>query len=180
MPKAPKAVLKQNPEKTAAQPAEKTFSRVFLNDREEGTFTCPACSKGVIRNLSAFAQTRTAIRLKCKCSCGNVYRVLVERRRHFRKPVNLMGIFFFQGAKDRPTKGLARIRDISQSGIQFSINSMPDFEIGDKLIIEFTLDDKEHSRIREEGIVRRIQSNIIGLTFQTTDRYGKLGQYLFR
>jgi ribosomal protein L19 len=75
---------------------------------------------------------------------------------------------------------LARIRDISQSGIQFSVNSMPDFEIGDKLIIEFTLDDKEHSRIREEGIVRRIQSNIIGLTFQTTDRYGKLGQYLFR
>jgi hypothetical protein len=99
MPKAPKAVLKQNPEKTAAQPAEKTFSRVFLNDREEGTFTCPACSKGVIRNLSAFAQTRTAIRLKCKCSCGNVYRVLVERRRHFRKPVNLMGIFFFREPK---------------------------------------------------------------------------------
>jgi hypothetical protein len=177
---APEAVLKRNPETTAGQPVEKTLSRVFLNDREEGTFICPACNKGVIRDLSDFAQTRSAVRIKCKCNCGNVYRVLVERRRHFRKSVNLMGMYFFRGAKERPTKGLIKIRDISQSGIQFSVNSMPDFELGDKLIIEFNLDDQERSKIREEGIVQRIQSNIVGLTFQTTDRYGKLGQYLFR
>ncbi|BBO67397.1 hypothetical protein DSCA_13270 [Desulfosarcina alkanivorans] len=174
------AGIKQRSDTAAGQPAEKTIARVFLNDREEGTFTCPACDRGVIKDLSDFARTRSAIRLKCKCRCGNVYRVLVERRRHFRKPVNLIGMFFFQGSGDRPAKGLIKIRDISQSGIQFSVNSMPEFEIGDKLVIEFTLDDKEHSKIREEGIVQRIQSNIIGLAFKTTDHYGKLGQYLFR
>lgn len=155
-------------------------NRVFLNDRDEGTFICPVCDKGVIRDLSQFAEAKTAVRLKCKCSCGNVYRVLVERRQHFRKPANLVGMFTFQGGKGQPMKGLIKIRDISKSGIQFSVNSMPEFEVGDHLIVEFTLDDEERSQIREVGIVRRINSNIVGLTFKTTDHYGKLGQYLFR
>lgn len=165
---------------TADATAEKREDRVFINDRGEATFICTACKKGVIRDLSDFTRTRSAVRLRCKCSCGNVYRVLVERRRHFRKPVNLMGMFFYTGGKCGRAKGLIKIRDISQSGIQFSINSMPEFKVGDKLTIEFTLDDEEHSKIREEGTVRRIQSNIVALKFNTTDHYGKLGRYLFR
>lgn len=176
----PEAEFKHKPTATAGLSTEKKEHRVFLNDRGEGTFICPACEKGVIRDLSQFAETRTAIRLRCKCSCGNEYRVLLERRRHFRKPVNLVGMFFSRGGHGPLMKGLIKIRDISQSGIQFSVNSMPEFEVGDKLIIEFTLDDEERSLIREEGIVQRIQSNIVGLDFKTTDHYGKLGRYLFR
>ena len=168
------------PAKTDDPPGQKDEHRVFLNDRDEATFICPACDKGVIKDLSQFANALTAVRLKCKCSCGNVYRVLLERRQHFRKPVTLVGTFSFFGGKGPPTKGLIKIQNISQSGIQFSINSMPEFEVGDKLLIEFTLDDKDRSQIREEGIVRRIQTNTVGLTFKTTDHYGKLGQYLFR
>jgi hypothetical protein len=159
---------------------EKREDRVFINDRGEATFICPTCNKGVIRDLSDFMHTRSAVRLKCRCSCGNVYRVLVERRRHFRKPVNLVGLFFYTGGKCGQVKGLIKIRDISQSGLQFSINSMPEFKVGEKLTIEFTLDDEEHSKIREEGTVSRIQSNIVALKFNTTDHYGKLGRYLFR
>ncbi len=173
-------VLEHLPKKTTERPVEKKEHRIFINDRGEGTFICPTCDKGVIRDLNQFIKTREAVRLKCKCSCGNVYRVLLERRCHFRKPVNLMGVFFFQRPNGSPMKGLLKIRDISQSGIQFSVNSMPEFEVGDKLIIEFTLDDKEHSRVREEGIVQRIRSNIVGLDFKTTDHYGKLGRYLFQ
>ena len=176
----PEATLKPMSYGASDLPVEKKEHRIFINDRGEGTFICPACNNGVIKDLSQFAQTRTAVRLKCKCSCGNSYRVLLERRRHFRKPVNLVGMYFFQGGKGTPVKGLIKIRDISQSGIQFSVNSMPEFEVGDKLTIEFTLDDDERSQIREAGIVQRIESNIVGLDFKTTDHYGKLGRYLFR
>jgi hypothetical protein len=174
------AESKNKPNTSTGLSVEKKEHRVFINDREEGTFICPACNNGVIRDLSQFAQAQTAIRLKCKCNCGNVYRVLLERRRHFRKQVNLVGIFLFPGSKGNPMKGLIKVRDISQSGIQFSVNSMPEFDVGDKLIIEFTLDDEERSQIRETGIVQWIQSSNIGLDFQTTDHYGKLGRYLFR
>ncbi len=167
-------------EQEAGRPAEGKENRVFLNDRGEGTFICPVCEKGVIRDLSQFTESQTAVRLKCKCSCGNIYRVLVERRRHFRQTVSLVGMFTFKGNNGRPTKGLIKIRDISKSGIQFSVNSMPEFKVGDRLTIEFTLDDEDRSQIREDGIVQRIHSNVIGFSFKTTDHYGKLGQYLFR
>ena len=75
---------------------------------------------------------------------------------------------------------MLRIIDVSQSGVQFKLNNEPTFNVGDQLTIEFKLDDKERSQICEVGIVRRIQSNSIGLEFKTTDHYGPLGQYLFR
>ena len=134
------------PNKPGNPTPDKPEHRVFVNDRGEGTFICPACNKGVIRDLSDFSDLQSAVRLKCKCSCGKVYRVLVERRRHFRKPVNLVGKFIFQPSQGNAVKGLAKIRDISQSGMRFSVNNMPDFKVGDMLIIEFTLDDKEHSQ----------------------------------
>lgn len=171
-PRADKAPISKMPEKQE--------HRVFVNDHGQGSFICPACSKGVIRDLNDFLDVRSAVRLKCKCSCGHVYRVLVERRRHFRKPVNLAGMFIYQNNEGYPVKGLIKVMDISQTGIRFSVNSVPDFKVGDKLIVEFTLDDEDHSQIRETGTVRRIQTNIIGLSFKNTDHYGKLGQYLFR
>lgn len=166
---------------TATGPPTQTDEhRVFINDHGQGTFLCPVCGKGVIKDLNAYAGVESAIRLKCKCSCGHVYRVLVERRRQFRKPVSLVGMYFFQGPKGISMKGLIKILDISRSGIRFAVNSMPEFKVGDKLVVEFTLDDEAHSQIRETGIVQRIQANIIGFQFETMDHYGKLGQYLFR
>ena len=52
------------PNNDKAPSGETKEHRVFLNDREEGTFICPACDKGVIRDLSQFSQTRAAVRLK--------------------------------------------------------------------------------------------------------------------
>ncbi len=176
----PEAKSKHMPHATAGLSSEGKEHRIFVNDRGEGTFICPACNKGVIRDLSQFSEIQKAVRLKCKCSCGNDYRVLLERRRHFRKSVSLVGMFFFQGSKGNPIKGLIKIRNISQSGIQFSVSSMPEFEVGDKLTIEFTLDDEDRSQVREAGIVQRVQSNIVGLDFETTDHYGRLGRYLFQ
>ena len=165
---------------TTGQKINLPEKRVFINERGEGTFICPACEQGVIKDLSELRQTPSAVRIKCKCTCGHIYRVLLERRRQFRKAVDLVGMFSYRGGSGPPRKGLIKIRDISRSGIQFTVNSMPDFEVGDTLMIEFTLDDEERSPIREKGVVRRIHSNRIGLEFKTTDHYGKLGQYLFR
>jgi hypothetical protein len=168
------------PAEKAREGAENPIERVFINDGGEGAFICPVCKRGTIKDLSDFLHTESAVRLKCKCNCGHTYRVLVERRRHFRKAVNWTGIYYFKTRGGAQIKGLIRIRDISRSGIRFSVNNMPEFKVGDNLIVEFTLDDDERSQVREEGVVRRIQSNIVGLKFKTIDHYGKLGQYLFR
>jgi hypothetical protein len=155
-----------------------TLIRVFLNDKKNGTFICPACNNGVIKHLGQFSQSPKAIRLKCKCKCGHVYRVLVERRRFFREPVNLVGTYHFSEGGTIPKKGMIKILDISQSGLQFSLNSMPEFKVGDRIIVEFRMDDRERSQIREMGTVKDIRSNKIGLQFDSVDPNNGLGLYL--
>ncbi len=155
--------------------------RVFLNNQGKGSFICPACKKGVIKDLSEIARSTSAVRIRCKCSCGHSYRVLVERRQYFRKDVNLIGMYIQHRGNDQsPLKGIITVRNVSQSGVCFSVNSPPHFEVGDLLTIELSLDDTDRSKVREEGVVRRIESNMVGLEFTSTDRYGKLGQYLLR
>jgi len=143
--------------------------RVFLNEQKEGTFICPACNNGVIKHLGRFSNFQKAIRLKCRCNCGHVYRVLVERRRFFRKPVNLVGTYYYSKGENNRKKGPIKILDISQSGLQFSINSMPEFSVGDRIIVEFKMGDRERSQIREMGTVKDIRSNKVGLQYDASN-----------
>ena len=155
--------------------------RVFLNNQCKGSFICPACKKGVIKDLSEIARSKSAVHIRCKCACGHVYRVLVERRQFFRRKVKMVGMYIqHRGSGQSPLKGIITVQNISQSGVCFSVNSSPHFKIGDLLTVEFTLDDTDRSKVREEGVVQRIEANMVGLEFTSTDRYGKLGQYLLR
>ena len=170
--------LKDKQEAVENQAKDSDFIRVFLNDKEDGTFICPACNNGVIKHLGKFSKSQTAVWLKCRCKCGHVYRALVERRRFFRKPVNLVGTYYYNEGENNPRKGPIKILDISQSGLQFSLNSMPEFKVGDRIVIEFRMDDRERSQIREMGTVKDMRSNKVGLQFDSVDPNDGLGLYL--
>jgi len=151
---------------------------VVLNDQKEGIFLCPGCDNSVVRDLSKVAHAKSAIRIKCTCKCGNVFRVLVERRKNIRKSVNLVGMCHFIDVSGRKKKRLIKIHDVSFSGLQFSLNDIPEFRFGDQIIVDFRLDDRERNEVKEKGIVVRIESTIVGLQFASEDRCRPLKLYL--
>ena len=153
---------------------------VVLNDQKEGIFLCPACENSVVRDLSKVAHAKSAIRVKCNCKCGNIFRVLVERRKNIRKSVNLVGMCHFIDGSGKNKKRLIKIHDISFSGLQFSLNDIPKFRFGDQIIVDFRLDDRERNEVKEKGIVIRITSKIVGLQFASEDRCRPLKLYLMK
>ena len=153
-------------------------NRVFLNENNEATFLCKNCGTGVTRDLSKVIHAQTAIRVTCKCKCGNVFRVLVERRRDFRKRVNLLGMCQYLNASNRTQKRLIKVLDISRKGLQFSINDMPGFAVGDKVLAGFRLDDINYTEIKVKGAVKRIRSQNVGVEITAIDRPKKLAFYL--
>ena len=153
---------------------------VVLNDQKEGIFLCPACDNGVVRDLSKVVHIQTAIRVKCTCKCGHVFRVLVERRKNIRKSVNLVGMCHFIDSAGQKKKRLIKLHDVSFTGLQFSLNSFPEFQIGDQLIVDFRLDDRERSEVKEKGTVKRIKSMTIGLRFDSTERCRPFRLYLMK
>lgn len=141
-------------------------------------FICPSCHNSVLKDLSNVISAQRVIKIKCKCKCGYVYQAFVDRRAFTRESVNLIGVCFYNNAAGETAKGIIRVLDVSMSGMRFSINGVPEFSVGDRITVEFKLDDWERSQVREEGIVRRIQSNKVGLQFDAIERFGELGLYL--
>lgn len=153
---------------------------VVLNDQKEGIFLCPACGNGVIKDLSKFVDSQAAIRVKCKCKCGQAFRTLVERRRNARKSVDLVGMCHFIDSDDQAKKQLIKIHDVSFSGLQFSVNNSPGFRVGGTINVDFRLDDRMRSEIKAEGIVVRTQSRKIGLQFESNRRPKALSWFLMK
>ncbi len=174
-----KSSSKRRDDNTPILDTHRDTDYVFLNEKNEATFVCKSCGISVTRQLGKVIYAKSAIRVKCKCKCGNVFRVLVERRRDSRKSVDLLGMCHYLNAYNIAEKRLIKVLDISRTGLQFSINDMPKFTVGDKVFADFKLDDINFTEIKVKGAVKRIRSKHVGIEITTIDRPKKLIFYLF-
>ncbi|MBF0119992.1 MAG: PilZ domain-containing protein [Desulfobacterales bacterium] len=147
--------------------------KAFINIENKATFVCPQCNKTKVADVSKYKDIDQPIWVNCKCPCGHTYKVLLERRRHFRKEVNLKGRYIW-GDKGG---GSLLVKDLSRSGIKFMVNFPPKFSSGDLITVEFTLDNQASSIVRKDVIVKNINKLIVGAEFTTQDHYDFLGGY---
>lgn len=155
---------------------------VFIYKDNKAIVICPKCEKSKTIDVSEDIGSKYLVRLQHKCSCGYLYIVLLERRKRHRKIVNLPGTFIYSVAKEQVDKGLMTIQDITRAGLCFKLdaNTKQKFNIGDKFLLEFHLDDKSRSLIKKEAIIRNIRGPFIGVEFSSVDLYDRaLGLYMF-
>ena len=155
---------------------------VFIYKDNKAIVICPKCEKSKTIDVSEDIGSKYLVRLQHKCSCGYLYIVLLERRKRHRKIVNLPGTFIYSVSKEQVDKGLMTIQDITRAGLCFKLdaNTKQKFNIGDKFLLEFHLDDKSGSLIKKEAIIRNIRGPSIGVEFSSVDLYDRaLGLYMF-
>jgi len=155
---------------------------VFIYKDNKAIVICPKCEKSKTIDVSEDIGSKYLVRLQPKCSCGYLYIVLLERRKRHRKIVNLPGTFIYSVSKEQVDKGLMTIQDITRAGLCFKLdaNTKQKFNIGDKFLLEFHLDDKSRSLIKKEAIIRNIRGPFIGVEFSSVDLYDRaLGLYMF-
>jgi len=147
---------------------------------EQATFVCPNCNKTKTINIAKFKKTKRVVKVNLKCSCGHSLETLLERRNYRRKETTLPGIFSRPIERSGVERGNIVIMDISRAGLKFKSHVRAEFNIGDKLLIDFHLNDKEKSFIKKEAIIKNIcRDDMIGAQFCATDFYGKIGEYIF-
>lgn len=149
--------------------------KIFINKENKATFICPECNVSRTADVSMYLDLKTEIKIKCKCKCGHFFKIILERRKYFRKQLKLSGVFIYGKEK---LKDVMTVTDLSRSGIKFKVNSSHEIKLGNRLLLEFRLDDKLRSLIRKEVVVRNIDKNIIGAEFCSIEHYDKLGPYL--
>ena len=164
--------------------SDNKLHRVFVTSTKQVTFTCPECEHPRIVNLSDHAGLKKATTVKIRCKeCGHQYRAILERRQQYRKPVSLPGTFTHLKGGRPVDKGNMVVRDLSRGGVKLEVIQQASFAIGDKLIIEFRLDDAKRSPISKEVEIKKIFNDGIGVEFTSvhasdpSDR--ALGFYMF-
>lgn len=134
--------------------------KVFITKENKATFVCPKCQRMHTGDVSEYKDIDRAVRIKCKCGCGHVYSVLLERRKYYRKKTDLPGVYIF-GEFRTPM----RVRDISRTGLKFELKGKRHLMPGDKLVVEFPLNDEKKTFIQKEIVIKTVNGLLVGTEF---------------
>jgi hypothetical protein len=138
--------------------------KVFIDSKNIAAFKCLECGKSWKKDLTPIMDRihKNGHRIKFKYPCGHSFYVIFDKRRHYRKAAELTGAFIHERSQRR---GIIEVKNISKSGIGFELNSKQFMHVGDRLALKFNLDDLERSFVYEEGIVKKIDGNYVGVEF---------------
>jgi hypothetical protein len=153
-------------------------SKIFVNVENLAVFKCPKCGLSRTEDMTKHQSIGKSINTKCKCKCGHTFSVTVimEKRKYHRKITNLPGQF---STLNNAISGLMTVKNISLSGLRFKVNQKQNFKVGNRVNVEFTLDDTQRSLIQKEVEIKYIRDLTIDAEFTDVELYGRLGPYLF-
>jgi hypothetical protein len=139
--------------------------------------TCPKCTQTMPVDFHNNPNLLDKFIVGYKCKCGNTGKIKLEKRGSYRKTVNLSG----QIKKDIKPLGSVVIKDLSKNGCKFEANPLTNLQVGDRLEIEFRLDNKNNSLIRQKGIIRNSNGYQYGFDFIKSDyqEYDRLLRFYF-
>lgn len=150
---------------------------VFVNIENKASLTCPKCTKTKTVDVSKILSKTDKLSLKVRCPCRHIFTVILERRKFYRKNASLPG--FFKSENDMKELPMT-VTNISRSGLQFKSSLNEKLKLGDRVLVEFKLDDRFKSVIKKMVIIRRIDGGTVGTEFCSMDDFDKvLGFYLF-
>ena len=159
--------------------------RTFISSDNTAAITCPECQKTIIKDVSQYAEADNMIKLKAKCPCGYAFTVVLERRKQYRKATELPGTYLYTpshgASKSAQHWGAMTVTDISRTGIRMKLNVQPRFQVGDRISVEFRLDDANSSLIKRDVIIEHIKGMEVGAAYAMAQSYDNvIGFYLLK
>jgi len=152
------------------------YSVTYVRKNDTAALTCPHC--GQWRLISADPFRGSKHKLKVKCTCKKIFKVLLEFRRKVRKKTHMRGTYLKHSQKG--TKADIVILDVSVIGLTFSSLYIPSLKVEDMLRIEFTLDDMQQNEVMRDVVVRNVWQKRVGCEYLAPGRSfeGPLGFYV--
>lgn len=157
---------------------EMDMVKVYMIENRDVFVICPHCGADNSLNLSHIvAEARFQNTMDLDCQCGRKFSVFLDRRKFYRKPVNLTGLCFSTGD---PKEGVpVRILDISMSGVCFFKEIGKKLTKDEKIQLQLVLDVSD-DRIISPVVTINIRANNIGAKFINLDEHSRkiLGFFL--
>lgn len=159
--------------------------RVRVNNDNLAAIKCPHCQSMKLISVHKFKGVKHS--LKVKCTCDNSFSVSLDFRERYRKSTDIDAKYVKIDKDIKKIEGRAephlkcKVADLSLSGLALTIIGSHALQVGDLLLVEFTLDDKARTHIRRKVNVRVVGQGFVGCQFDEAGApaYDKaLGFYL--
>ena len=153
--------------------------KVYITPKQTAVFTCPICRNSKTADVSKIVNFEKTLKIKVNCTCGHSFTSLLERRKYYRKEINLTGSFVRFVSGKAASRGNMVLKDLSLTGMKLEVFGNHNFSEGDILEVEFRLDDVKKTRIKKKVVIRNINNSCIGTSILKTEIEDKtLGFYL--
>ncbi|MBW2513586.1 MAG: hypothetical protein JRE21_03315 [Deltaproteobacteria bacterium] len=151
------------------------FHTFYANADDTVKIICPEC--GLSKSFDTNEYKTPSRGIKARCTCGNVFRCIIEFRKYYRKSVDFAGDYRNEKSGDA---GRMAVESISLGGIDFVNQTSGNLIMkNDILAVSFQLDDANQTLIRRKAKVTASENNIIKAEFIKSQPYDKdLGFYL--
>lgn len=148
--------------------------KVFVS-KGTATISCPNCGKTKRMPVERYSGKKHTIKVRCNCDTSFIAHL--EFRKHYRRPTDLNGLYRI--TSEAAGGGSISIKNISQGGLGFTVSGMHNIQVGQKALVDFTLDNNKSSRLSKEVEIRSVTDNHIGCQFIAHQPFEKdLGFYL--
>lgn len=138
--------------------------KIFVSNDNMATFVCPACTKTKTADVSKYNNYHKAAKIRIRCACGNCHFVVLERRKYFRKRVNMQGACIW-GDQEDEIKIPMMVKDLSCYGLRCEMTGSMSLETDDRLLVEFRPNSNKELFVRRDVIIRNLSDSHIGAEF---------------
>ncbi|QQG66748.1 PilZ domain-containing protein [Desulfobulbus oligotrophicus] len=147
-----------------------------VRENDSATLICPACGTAKPIMTKTFRYSHHSV--KAQCRCQQVFTVLLNFRKNYRKQTSLSGTYQITGSKD-PGGGIIHITNISRGGLAFTVSGRHNIKKDQELLLEFQLNDKNKTALKKQAVVVSVRQNTVGCAFRCHGELDKaLGFYL--
>ncbi|MCP3874845.1 MAG: hypothetical protein GY699_17040 [Desulfobacteraceae bacterium] len=151
--------------------------RIKIDSFDTARFACPECHREKTMQLSEYKLKRQCTKVKCKCQCGHVYIVILEKMIESIQRTQLLGTFIANGSLK--CSGKMIIKKLNSKGLMIKTNIEQNILPGLELFLEFVLDDAKQSIVKKEVVVKAKKGKYLSAEFTSDEHYDNLGPYLF-
>ena len=150
--------------------------KIFVKPDDTAVISCHHCGHSKTIPVGSYRGSKN--RLKIKCKCKNIFTIVLDFRKNFRKDTKLQGEF--TNHSQRNIRGNIIVKNLSLTGLKFIYEEAGKFRTGDEITLLFRLDDTNRTMIKRKAIVRGIHENTVRCEFKKSSEYsldGALGFY---
>jgi len=173
------------------------MASIYVDEDNRANIVCPGCGKSRLVDASKYMHMDGPVKIKYRFKCSYCAQkqkklqssdhaeeithtriVTLERRKFYRKKVNLPGTFTDQRGK----KSEMVISDLSRTGLKFKLHYPWPLKPEERITVEFHLDNTSKILIIKDSQVRKIDDLLISVEFLSINSYSEadkaIGFYL--